>query len=229
MFKFLKSLQSKRSRHKLATEKPEETFSRYYETNKWGDAESASGKGSNLAVTETLREKLPPLLKKLSATSIVDVPCGDFNWMSKVDLDDLTYIGGDIVPQLVEANQQKFGSDNRAFQVINLLESDIPSADVIFTRDCIVHLSFSDATKAIETIRSSEAKWLLMTTFTEVAENEDILTGEWRRLNMCLPPFNFPEPDVLINEGFSDKNGRHTDKSIGLWPIASLPATQNVD
>ena len=46
------------------------------------------------------------------------------------------------------------------------------------------------------------------------------MTGEWRALDMRLPPFNFGEPLELINE---KEGGEFSHKSMGLWDIASLP------
>lgn len=37
------------------------------------------------------------MLKKYSIKSILDIPCGDFSWMKKIELDGIEYIGADIV------------------------------------------------------------------------------------------------------------------------------------
>lgn len=99
-----------------------------------------SGKGSNLEATTKLRQILPELLRELGATSMLDLPCGDFFWMSHVDLNDIDYIGGDIVPDLIATNQVMHSSSRRRFEVIDLIAGPIPAADVIFVRDCLVHL-----------------------------------------------------------------------------------------
>lgn len=223
MFKFIKKVKANRRARRLASENPAETFTRYYRDNTWGDKESASGKGSNLAVTEQLRAQLPSLLRDLGAQSILDVPCGDFNWMAQVDLRGIAYVGGDIVPDLIASNSVKFARDDRAFEVINLIDSPLPDCDLIFTRDCLVHLCFADATSAINNIRNSNATWLLATTFPQTTENAEIQTGDWRRLDMTKPPFNFPEPQRMIDEQLASKDGRHSDKSMGLWRISDLP------
>ena len=63
---------------------PEQVFAEFYRDNKWGDAESVSGAGSNLAQTEEVRRVLPGLLAELGCRSMLDVPCGDFYWMRLV-------------------------------------------------------------------------------------------------------------------------------------------------
>lgn len=222
MLNFFKSLRQKRRERRLATEAPEEIFSRYYRRNTWGDRESASGKGSNLEVTEALRAALPCLLSELGVTSLLDVPCGDFNWMSHVDLEGIDYIGGDIVPELVAANR-KYEGPGRHFQVINLIETPLPKVEMIFTRDCLVHLSHADALRALRNIKASGATYLMATTFPGTQENSDILTGQWRPLNLRNAPFGFPEPTHMIDERFMGKAGRHSDKSMGVWVVTDLP------
>src|SRR5688572_32614789 len=75
----------------------EERFALIYQTNLWFDAESRSGTGSSLESTARLRESLPPWPLRLNAHRLLEVPCGDFNWMSHVDLSRIEYTGGDIV------------------------------------------------------------------------------------------------------------------------------------
>jgi len=59
-------------------------FSQIHRNNLWGEQESVSGNGSSLAATANLRQELPPLLAGLNVTSLLDAPCGDFNWMKEV-------------------------------------------------------------------------------------------------------------------------------------------------
>src|SRR5689334_2969418 len=62
----------------------QDIFSSIYLDNSWGDPESVSGRGSTLARTEVVRRKLPILLASVGAKSLLDAPCGDFNWMQHV-------------------------------------------------------------------------------------------------------------------------------------------------
>ena len=75
----------------------QDRFTLIYERNAWGSKESASGSGSTLVMTESIRTSLPIIFNKYGIESMLDVPCGDFNWMSKVDIQDVIYVGGDIV------------------------------------------------------------------------------------------------------------------------------------
>jgi hypothetical protein len=195
-------------------------FEEIFRENKWGDADSRSGMGSNLLYTESLRAELPLLINEFGFGSMVDIPCGDFFWMRLLAL-DLDYVGGDIVRPLVEQNRRLFGGGRRRFAQMDIVCDKLPKADLVFCRDCLVHLSFEDSFRALNNIKRSGSTYLLTTTFPHQQNNCDIHTGDWRTLNLCLPPFGFAPPLRLIDERIP-LNG-FQDKSLGLWRIADLP------
>jgi hypothetical protein len=208
---------------KLGRKTPAEVFARYARTNKWGDSESLSGKGSNLSATAELRRLLPEILRELGARSLLDVPCGDFHWMAHVDLDGIDYLGGDIVPDLVLHNKTNYATAARSFEVIDLIQGPVPRVDVVFVRDCLVHLSNDHAAAALRNITNSGSEWLLTTTFPRTGRNTDITTGQWREIDLTQPPFCLPPPERLIAEGQAHIRGQNEDKYLGLWRISSLP------
>jgi hypothetical protein len=201
----------------------EAVFTQVYESAAWGSAESGSGTGSDLRATADVRERLPELLTRLGATSLLDAPCGDFNWMRHVELPVQDYYGVDIVPSVIMENQRRFGDSHRHFAVADLTSDKLPRADVILCRDCLVHVSFEDAALILENFRATDATWLLLNTYPEVFRNRNQFTGRhWRRLNFRLPPFNFPEPV----ESFPD--GGDVDPSqLTLWRLQDLPAVES--
>lgn len=196
-------------------------FTRIRETNLWGAEESVSGLGSELAATATLRQELPRLFSELGVTTLLDIPCGDFRWMSEVDLRDVRYIGGDIVAALVEENRAKYG---REFLRLDLCADELPRADLVLCRDCLVHLSFSNIGSAVENLRRSGSTWLLTTHFLECEQNVDIEDGDWRMLNFELDPFRWGPPQNVLVEGCTESGGGYEDKTLALWRIADLPA-----
>ncbi len=197
----------------------ESTFSRVYENRGWGSDESGSGTGSELRATETIRAKLPDLLERLGADSLLDAPCGDWNWMRHVDLRVLRYYGVDIVQSVIDANRASFGSATHTFEVGDLTSDALPHADVILCRDCLVHLSFQDDSATLENLRRTGATWVLLNTYPEVEHNGNQFTGQrWRRLNLMLPPFNFPAPIEMFSDG-----GDVDPNQLGLWRLQELP------
>lgn len=201
---------------------PLDAFRHVLETNLWGDPESISGSGSSLDQTRRLRHDLPALCLRLGIRSILDLPCGDGHWMARVDLPGIAYTGGDLLPELVAANSDR-ASTGRRFEVLDLTASPLPPADLLLCRDCLVHLSFADAARALANIRQARITHLLTTTFPAETINLDITTGDWRPLNLERAPFNFPPPLALLTEGCTEAEGRFLDKSLGLWALKDLP------
>lgn len=201
---------------------PNVVFRKIYESNHWGSNESASGTGSELEQTATIRAEIAALCQRLGVKRILDVPCGDFNWMQHTNLDGIAYIGADIVPELIAKVKKKFGSEARDFQVINLCTDRVPKVDLVFCRDCLVHLSNSAVREALINILESGSTWLLTTTFTNRTENVDISTGNWRTINFKVVPFNFPEPEVCIVEGCTEHGGDYADKSLALYDLKKI-------
>lgn len=197
-------------------------FNRIYTGNRWRAKESVSGPGSDSSQTQALSRKLPLLLGEIKVRSILDAPCGDLFWIRDLDLDGIKYTGIDIVSDLIEENQKRFAASEYRFLCSNLICDPLPRADLILCRDCLVHLSYEDALAALRNMRASQSTWLLTTTFTGQDMNWDIVTGEWRTLNLERQPFDFPVPIALLDEECPHENGAHRDKMLGLWRLSDL-------
>ena len=204
----------------LSTLPLDRLFTEILESNLWGAEESVSGLGSELDATAKLRAKLPQLLRDLGADSMLDIPCGDFRWLSQTDLPVSRYIGGDIVEALVQSNRARYA---REFLHLDLCAGNLPKVDVVFCRDCLVHLSFENIHRAIASLKLSGSTWLLTTTFLECEENTNIADGDWRMLNFELAPFQWKPPARVLVEGCTESGGGYSDKAIGVWRISDLP------
>lgn len=202
----------------------EETFRLIRERSFWPGSESVSGAGSGREQTHRLQVELPRLLAEFEVECILDLPCGDFTWMQDIRLPVKTYIGGDIVPEIIKENRRRFAAPGRRFEVLDLTTDHLPAADVLLCRDALVHLSFADIRAALTNIARSDVAYLLATTFPECSKNEDITTGDWRVLNLERPPISLPTPLQLLNEGCTEGDGRYRDKSLGLWRVSDLRA-----
>jgi hypothetical protein len=203
---------------------PVEAFRHAWQANLWGGAESRSGPGSGLDQTATLRAALVVLLRRLAIRSLLDVPCGDWSWMATMDLAGLHYTGGDLLAEIVEQNQRSYAAPDRRFLQLDLTASPLPAADLLLCRDCLVHLSLADIRRGLANVRQSGIPLLLTTTFPGQSSNDDIVTGDWRPLNLQAPPYSFPASIELINERCTEGQGRFRDKSLGLWRTSDLPA-----
>lgn len=205
-----------RYRKFLAGKTVEEVFTGIYEKGVWGTKNIRSGGGSTVEHTIEIIQLLPGLFKRYQIKSILDLPCGDFSWMQNMELSAIQYIGGDIVEQLIKRNIENYAQPNRSFTKLDIVKDPLPvGIDLILCRDCFVHLSNQHIRQSIDNIRSSGARYLLVTSFTKTTENTDILTGEWRRINMELPPFNL-KPIEILNERCPEADGKFADKSLLL-------------
>jgi hypothetical protein len=203
----------------LKYRRSESIFTTIYTKNEWGDVESVSGPGSNLEQSLGVREALPALLNEFGVRSILDVPCGDFWWMKEVELDVEHYVGADVVKELVDSNVAKYGNDQRKFVSLDITRDNLPQVDLVLCRDLLVHFTYRDIFNALKNLKKSNSEFFLTTTFIGIDDNEDILTGEWRAINLQKPPFNFPAPLKLIDDYDINPKAR---KSLGLWRISDI-------
>jgi hypothetical protein len=210
--------------HELAELGLSERFERIYSTNLWSDPESRSGVGSTLDSTRVLRAELPNALRQLEARVLLDVPCGDFTWMDQVDLSGIEYLGGDIVPLIVEENQRLHSSKSRRFMQLDLTRDVLPDADVLLCRDCLVHLSYANIRVVLANITRSNIRFVLMTSFPGRRDNYDVADGDWRALDFQAPPFSFLEPRLAIVEHCEEEDGAYADKALLAWRVDDLPA-----
>lgn len=198
-------------------------FKTIFAQNDWKDAESISGPGSNSEQTQEVISIVERVIKDYGVSSILDLPCGDFGWMSTVNFQGASYTGGDIVDELIQSNREKFAERKEVqFEVIDLINDLLPNADLLLVRDCLVHLNSELVQSALANIKSSRIQYVLMTTFVERSFNVNIHTGDWRPLNMQIAPFNLPQPIAIFNEKCTENNGAYSDKSLGLWDVKSL-------
>ena len=202
-----------------------ERFERIYSTNLWSDAESRSGVGSTLDSTRAVRAELPAALRQLGTRILLDVPCGDFKWMQHVDLSGIEYIGGDIVPSIIEENRRLYAHKSRRFVDLDLTRDALPDADVLLCRDCLVHLSYANILAVLTNVARSDIRFVLMTSFPGRRDNYDIHDGDWRALDLEAPPFSFQKPSLTIVEQCEEEGGAYLDKSLLAWPVDEIRAT----
>jgi len=200
----------------------EQTFAPFYTENRWGDDESVSGPGSSLARTAKLRRELPALLREIVARTLLDVPCGDFNWMKDTPLGVEQYIGADVIRDLVTRNRELYGNNKTQFLLLDVTRDKLPRVDVVICRDCLIHFSYRHIAAAIKNFKRSGSTYLLTNSYPAWTGNQNIRTGDFRPLNLTLPPFNFPPPLKQIHEKLPGEEARFYGKILGLWKLSDL-------
>lgn len=170
-----------------------------------GLPETACGVGSTMEATKHLRATLPGLLKRLGITSMVDAPCGDFNWMGATNLSGINYIGCDNSADHIDTAHIKAKQGNSKALTVRFIEMDIvtaplPQADLLFCRDFLQHLPNEVALAALRNFVRSGSKWLLSTTH-QCRRTDDINEpGQFRPLNLKNPPWMFPKSKAKIKD-----------------------------
>ncbi len=191
-------------------------FTEIFRANHWRNPESASGFGSSLEATRDARTALTEIITDYSISSLLDIPCGDYNWLRHVPYDGL-YWGADIVPDLVAANKARYANERRRFLVLDVTEDPLPRTDLVWCRDCLNHLSLSEGARALGNIVASGARYAVLTHYPNAAINRDQPSGfDYRPLNLQEAPFSWPPPARLWTE--SSEPG----KTLALWPLDEI-------
>ncbi len=206
----------------LTTGELNDRFSEIYKTGVWlqnKEQKSLSGLGSEENATSNIIERLSDHLKSLNCQTLLDVGCGDFNWMSRVSMSE-HYIGVDIVDHVIEQNRHDYPEDNREFRVLDATKDPLPKADIIVCREVLFHLSFADAKRLVSNVKSSGAKYLIATSDRSIWFNADIRSGDFRLLNLNKRPFHFPTAIHIIRD-----DSVAEDRVLATWKVDELPAT----
>jgi O-antigen/teichoic acid export membrane protein len=196
-------------------------FDFIYKTNYWKSSfiGSRSGRGSDFETTEKIRASLSNFIKENKIKSILDIPCGDFYWMPLIDLDNISYFGADIVDDLIKLNEKKFKEPNLKFLKLDIIQDELPEVDLIFSRDCLVHLDDKEIFSTISNIRKTKANYFATTIFEEQFDNnKSKLSDNWRPINLTKDPFNLGNPDFILD----DSNNNQKDKKIAIWKISNF-------
>jgi SAM-dependent methyltransferase len=213
----------------------EEVFTDIYKNRKWSSTESASGTGSELKATVNIRKQIPIVFKKYGIKRILDIGCGDVNWMKTLFYDFEFYLGIDVVKVVINRNRKLYGSDKILFKQAIITNSEFSfykelnsyDFDVVILNDVLVHLSFEDIKIVLEKLKQSTVKYILTTTFLDYENNRDIPSGRWRPLNLMREPFDFPRPlevidntdELVVNDPADVKKKTGAGKSLALWGL----------
>ena len=203
-------------------------FELIYKMNFWSSKESKSGLGSEKANTINIRKKIIDIINDKKIKTILDAPCGDFNWIKDILNDDLQYTGADIVKDLINENLKNYKTKNINFLELDITIDNLPNADLMICRDCLIHLSFEKIRLFFENFKKSDIRFILLTSYKlkdsqKKITNLDIPDGEFREIDMSEPPFSLPAPILKIK----DKD-EQTNKS-GFYCYLNLYSKDQID
>ena len=163
-------------------------FETVYKTNAW-QAGWSSGPGSGLSSTGAYREYLQQLMWRENITRVVDLGCGLWEHLAGVNWEGISYLGIDLVADVIKHNQEKHTTDTRQFMVGSI--DDVPNlatTGLVIVKDVFQHLPNADIIALLTKLKA--APLLLVTNDITYAPNKDCVAGRWRELNLESSPFH---------------------------------------
>jgi len=153
--------------------------------------ETYSGPGSLIKNTENLINQLNLFIKEYNISSIIDVPCGDFNYFKFINLENIDYKGFDVSVNAIERCKD-FSKQNIKFDVLDATSQEVPKDDLIICKDLFIHLSFKDIFAVLANIKD-KCKYFAVSRYSNGnEENIDKQTGlSARAIEISKNPFNF--------------------------------------
>lgn len=170
-------------------------FEEIYANNEW---KYGSGEGSRPENTREYVALLEKFLVDHQITSIVDMGCGDWQFSKDVKWGDADYLGYDVVGPVVRRNRRKYKSAKIRFRLYSGDPAELPAADLLIVKDVLQHLSNAAITHFLPHV--SRYKYALITNCVNPrgpTEHTDIDHGEFRYLDLRLPPFNVKADELL--------------------------------
>lgn len=193
--------------------------------------DSMSGVGSKIGFqTHNSLLLLAKLIRAQNITTMLDVPCGDANWIFEARETDALemYVGIDLAASVVNLNRERFAHHaNKQFHVWDLGKCPIPQLaasggstkpfDLIHVRDVLQHMTLSQGRAAASNLLKSGASFIVATTYHD-GSNKGVETdterrkGAFFRNDLSKAPYNFPAPIACVRtDPFSDSVGFDSD------------------
>jgi hypothetical protein len=170
-------------------------FDDIYATNAWGHG---SGEGSLPIHTKGYVTFLEEFLLRRNIDSVVDMGCGDWQFAKSIHWRDVRYDGYDVASSVVADNQHAYSTDRIRFHLYSGDPKELPSADLLIAKDVLQHLPNDFVLDFLPHL--SRFKYALLTNCVNPrgpTANRDIRTGDFRYLDLRLPPFNLEATEVF--------------------------------
>lgn len=146
-------------------------------------------------------------------------------WQSRVDWPNIKYCGVDINQSVFEDNclllsqtDDKFGFLEARFEHGNILEDDLPEADLFLCKDTLIHFSNDDIRKFLENqILSKPRKYKYLMCVNNVPScdkpRQDTPTGGFSAVEISREPFNMPVSHTFRYRAFG------SNKLVEILPL----------
>ena len=169
-------------------------FENIYEKQIWNNGNPnipLSGPGSSLKTTKEISNILNNFIYNNNCNSILDLGCGDLNWISKTKFfndDNIKYVGIDIVESLITSHSKKYL--NKIFLCKDITTyNNFDSVDLIIIRDVIFHLKNEEILSIFDNIKD-KFKFLVITSCLNNINTDNFNKCYYSSKNINIKPFN---------------------------------------
>ncbi len=167
-----------------------EVFCDIYKRKVWGDG---SGGGSIPAVARPYCEFISHYLINSGIYTAIDIGCGDLVVARGIDWGFTNYIG-------IEASTDWVSPMGTGRMIVlggvDALTDLLPAADLVLCKEVLQHLSNEQVQLLLDRTAHYKRRLFTNSTFGDNV-NEDIETGDFRPVDISLPPFNQPARTVF--------------------------------
>lgn len=170
---------------------PAAVFSSIYRNKIWaaGAAKGSdfySGVGSTEAFTEPYERLIAQFIKDNNIRVVVDLGCGDFQVGQRIlQKVECTYVGVDVVDDLIARNNARFGSEKVSFYSRDISHDPLPDGDLCLIRQVLQHLDNATIERVLQ--NAQKYKFCIVTEsqrFNPKVINVDIPSGAWTRSSL---------------------------------------------
>lgn len=196
-----------------------DAMAQIYAKQLWGGEEGAfySGEGSHRPeFVEPYVEAVSEFLTSFDEPLVVcDLGCGDFNIGRRLLPLTKHYHAIDIVPELINRNQQIFQSDHLDFHCLDISKDKLPEGDCAILRQVMQHLSNDEVKRIV--VHLSKFRYVILTEHIPLVEfipNKDIISGQGIRIkqnsgiDLQAAPFHFMPKSMEELTSIELKNGK---------------------
>ena len=155
---------------------------------------------------------LRDVVRAKNIRSVVDIGCGDWALAATIDWSGISYIGVDVVPELIERLNQTYGRENVRFVCADLISDDLPAGELCVTKDVLQHLANDSVAAFLSKLRqqfkyavitndiSHEKRggWRSLWHTEEIAANSPISNGGYRPLSLTEEPFHLQAERLVL-------------------------------
>jgi SAM-dependent methyltransferase len=196
---------SETRRNKVRT--PKKVFEEIYQKNAWGGSagELFSGVGSRHRPAELYIATVSEFIARHNLKTVLDLGCGDFEIGRRLAAHCHSYIGVDVVPQVIERHSARFANERVRFLCLDITSDELPDADLCLIRQVLQHMSNEQIQRVLSLLR--KFPHVLVTEHyphNVRSYNRNIVHGSGTRVEefsavfLDKPPFNAKSLELLL-------------------------------